>query len=78
MTAATEEVLAVRYYDWIAHHGRRTPDKTAAIDLASEVSSTGKIHLRKNFSVPAATDLAPAKASSSPTSNHEKKKEYIR
>jgi fatty-acyl-CoA synthase len=27
--------LQVRYYDWIAHHGRRTPDKTAAIDLAS-------------------------------------------
>ena len=31
-----EEVLAVRYYDWIAHYGRRTPDKTAVIDLASE------------------------------------------
>jgi len=28
--------LAVRYYDWIAHYGRRTPDKTAVIDLASE------------------------------------------
>jgi fatty-acyl-CoA synthase len=27
--------LQVRYYDWIAHHGRRTPEKTAAIDLAS-------------------------------------------
>jgi fatty-acyl-CoA synthase len=40
MTAATEEVLAVRYYDWIAHHGRRTPDKTGAIDLASERSFT--------------------------------------
>jgi len=28
--------LAVRYYDWIAHYGLRTPDKTAVIDLASE------------------------------------------
>ena len=27
--------MAVRYYDWIAHFGRRTPNKTAAIDLAS-------------------------------------------
>ena len=27
---------SVRYYDWIAHFGRRTPDKIAAIDLASE------------------------------------------
>ena len=27
--------MAVRYYDWIAHFGRRTPDKVAAIDLAS-------------------------------------------
>src|SRR6201999_1365621 len=26
----------VRYYDWIAHFGRRTPDKIAAIDLASQ------------------------------------------
>jgi len=32
--------LAVRYYDWIAHHGRRTPDKTAVVDLASERSFT--------------------------------------
>jgi fatty-acyl-CoA synthase len=32
--------LAVRYYDWIAHHGRRTPDKTAVVDLASERSYT--------------------------------------
>jgi fatty-acyl-CoA synthase len=39
-TAATEEVLAVRYYDWIAHHHRRTPDKTAVVDLASERSYT--------------------------------------
>jgi fatty-acyl-CoA synthase len=30
-----EESLAVRHYDWIAHHSRRTPDKIAAIDLAS-------------------------------------------
>lgn len=28
--------MSVRYYDWIAHHGRRTPDKTALIDLASD------------------------------------------
>src|SRR6185312_8501514 len=27
---------SVRYYDWITHFGRRTPDKIAAIDLASE------------------------------------------
>ena len=30
-----EGFLAVRYYDWIVHHGRRTPDKVAVIDLAS-------------------------------------------
>jgi len=35
-TVGTEEFLAVRYYDWIAHHGRRTPDKMAVVDLASE------------------------------------------
>src|SRR5579859_8033607 len=29
-------MLAVRYYDWIAHFGRRTPDKIAVVDLASE------------------------------------------
>ena len=28
--------MPVRYYDWIAHFGRRTPDKMAAVDLASE------------------------------------------
>jgi fatty-acyl-CoA synthase len=28
--------LPVRYYDWIAHFGRRTPDKVAVVDLASE------------------------------------------
>ena len=28
--------MSVRYYDWIAHFGRRTPDKIAAIDLASQ------------------------------------------
>jgi fatty-acyl-CoA synthase len=28
--------LPVRYYDWIAHFGRRTPDKIAVIDLASQ------------------------------------------
>jgi len=27
--------MSVRYYDWIAHHGRRTPDKTALVDLGS-------------------------------------------
>jgi fatty-acyl-CoA synthase len=27
--------MSVRYYDWIAHHGRRTPDKIALVDLAS-------------------------------------------
>lgn len=31
-----EALLAVRYYDWIAHHARRAPGKVAAIDLASE------------------------------------------
>ncbi len=33
---AMEEILPVRRYDWIAHFGRRTPDKVAAVDLASE------------------------------------------
>ena len=28
--------MAVRYYDWIAHHARRAPSKIAAVDLASE------------------------------------------
>jgi fatty-acyl-CoA synthase len=28
--------LPVRYYDWIAHFARRTPDKVAAVDLAGE------------------------------------------
>jgi fatty-acyl-CoA synthase len=27
--------LPVRHYDWIAHFGRRTPDKIAVVDLAS-------------------------------------------
>ena len=27
--------MSVRHYDWIAHFGRRTPDKVAAVDLAS-------------------------------------------
>jgi fatty-acyl-CoA synthase len=31
-----EEILPVRHYDWIAHFARRTPDKLAAIDLASD------------------------------------------
>src|SRR6267154_1757545 len=30
-----ERHMSVRYYDWIAHFSRRTPDKTALIDLAS-------------------------------------------
>jgi fatty-acyl-CoA synthase len=28
--------LSVRHYDWIAHFGRRTPDKPAVVDLGSE------------------------------------------
>jgi fatty-acyl-CoA synthase len=31
-----EEALSIRHYDWIAHFGRRTPDKIALIDLASQ------------------------------------------
>ena len=27
--------MSVRYYDWIAHFGRRTPDKLALVDLGS-------------------------------------------
>ena len=27
--------MSVRHYDWIAHFGRRTPNKTAVVDLAS-------------------------------------------
>jgi fatty-acyl-CoA synthase len=27
--------MSVRYYDWIAHHSRRSPGKTALVDLAS-------------------------------------------
>jgi fatty-acyl-CoA synthase len=27
--------MPVRYYDWIAHHAMRTPEKRAAVDLAS-------------------------------------------
>jgi fatty-acyl-CoA synthase len=37
---SAEEMLPVRYYDWIAHYGRRTPDKVAAVDLSSERSFT--------------------------------------
>ena len=33
---ASEESLPVRHYDWIAHFGRRTPDKVAVVDLGSE------------------------------------------
>src|ERR1700743_3828165 len=32
----TEGILAVRYYDRMAHYGRRTPHKTAVVDLAGE------------------------------------------
>ena len=32
--------MSVRHYDWIAHFGRRTPDKPAVVDLASERSFT--------------------------------------
>ena len=28
--------MPVRHYDWIAHFGRRTPRKTALVDLASD------------------------------------------
>jgi fatty-acyl-CoA synthase len=31
-----EEILPVRHYDWIAHFARRTPDRLAVVDLASE------------------------------------------
>ena len=27
--------MPVRYYDWIAHYGRRTSEEMAAVDLAS-------------------------------------------
>src|SRR5215467_11690148 len=27
--------MSVRYYDWIAHHRRRSPDKLALVDLGS-------------------------------------------
>jgi fatty-acyl-CoA synthase len=29
-------MAAIRYYDWITHHARRTPDQIAVIDLAGE------------------------------------------
>src|SRR5216683_5128858 len=32
----SEEILPVRHYDWIAHFGRRTPDKIAVVDLARQ------------------------------------------
>ena len=31
-----KQMSSVRYYDWIAHFGRRTPDKIALIDLGSQ------------------------------------------
>src|ERR1700729_4272185 len=33
---SSEGILPVRHYDWIAHFGRRTPDKLAVVDLASD------------------------------------------
>src|SRR5262249_119719 len=30
--------MPIPYYDWIAHHAMRTPDKTALVDLATERS----------------------------------------
>ena len=60
-----EEALPVRHYDWIAHFGRRTPDKPAVVDLASERTfsyaqfdariSRLAAHLRDRLSVSAAT-----------------------
>src|SRR4051812_28629422 len=34
------KALPVRHYDWIAHFGRRTPDKPAVVDLASDRTFT--------------------------------------
>jgi fatty-acyl-CoA synthase len=31
-----EERMPIPYYDWIAHHALRTPNKTALVDLATE------------------------------------------
>ena len=60
-----EEILPVRYYDWIAHFARRTPDKPAVVDLASDRGfsyaqfdariSRLAAHLRENWQSPAAT-----------------------
>jgi fatty-acyl-CoA synthase len=49
-----EEILSVRYYDWIAHFGRRTPDKIAVIDLGSS---------RRFLCAVRRADLAPRHAS---------------
>jgi fatty-acyl-CoA synthase len=38
--------LPVRHYDWIAHFGRRTPDKLAVVDLAS-----GRRHTYAQFDI---------------------------
>lgn len=53
--------MPVRYYDWIAHHNRRTPGKTAVIDLATQRRFTYSqfharisqlaTHLRENLKV---------------------------
>src|SRR4051812_4399322 len=34
-TSTGKCMTSVRYYDWIAHHARRTPNKIALIDLAT-------------------------------------------
>ena len=48
----------VRHYDWIAHFGRRTPDKVAVIDLASERRLVLRAVRRADF--------APRRASARP------------
>src|SRR5689334_5066246 len=39
--------MSVKYYDWIAHHSRRSPDKLALVDLGSGRSfSYGELNTR--------------------------------
>src|SRR5215813_12533947 len=39
--------MSVRYYDWIAHYGRRNPGKTALVDLGSRRRFTyGELDVR--------------------------------
>ena len=64
---ARRKILPVRYYDWIAHFARRTPDKPAVVDLASDRGfsyaqfdariSRLAAHLRGTSELPAATAL---------------------